>query len=169
MTRARRPAAGFRPVFGCALAVLLAGCGSMGGARPRWSALPDAVLMQSDRPPVELLGELYSVLRTRGFAIDLIAPREGFLETRWYDLSSRTATEPPFRHFDRIVKLRFFADPVQGRTRLLAECVRRIAWDPSLPERELERMVPLDHPGRLLLDSLIAPFKPDTTAGPPLR
>jgi hypothetical protein len=49
---------------------------------------------------------------------------------------------------------------------LLAECVMRIAWDPSVPERELERMVPEGHPGRVLLDTLIAVVP--QIGGPPL-
>lgn len=55
-----------------------------------------------------------------------------------------------------VVKLRFFADPVAGRTRLVMECARRVMVDLSLPERELERPVPQGHPGRALLDSVVA-------------
>jgi hypothetical protein len=37
--------------------------------------------------------------------------------------------------------------------------VVRIAYDPSEPERDLERMVPDSTPGRALLDSLVARLK----------
>jgi len=65
------------------------------------------------------------------------------------------------------VKLRFFSDPVGGgtRTRLFAEAVTRVAWDPSVDQRELERMVPDAHPARAILTSLIeglGPMRRDT-------
>jgi hypothetical protein len=66
-----------------------------------------------------------------------------------------------------VAKLRFFADPTAGRTRLVAECVRRIAEDPSEPERDMERMVPDSSPGRMLLDSIVARLKAAYPAPPP--
>jgi hypothetical protein len=59
---------------------------------------------------------------------------------------------------------------------LFAECVVRVAWDPSVPARDLERMPTAGHPGRVLLDSVLSVMTPhlvrDTTAakpgGPPL-
>ena len=57
------------------------------------------------------------------------------------------------------MKLRLFADPTAGKTRLAAECVRRIAYDPSEPERDLERMVPDSTPEHAILDSLVARLK----------
>jgi len=68
------------------------------------------------------------------------------------------------------VKVRFFADPVAGKTRLAAECVRRIADDPSEPERDLERMVPDSSPGRILLDGIVGRLKAAyPAAAAPLR
>jgi hypothetical protein len=55
-----------------------------------------------------------------------------------------------------IVKLRFFSDPTAGHARVVGEVVRRVIVDPSLPERELERIVPEGHPGRALLEMVLA-------------
>jgi len=122
------------------------------------------------RAPTLVIGDVEAAVRRAGLSVARYALAEGFLETRWFDVATRAATGSPYTHLDQVIRLRFFADPDQGKTRLVAEAVWMIAWDPSLPERELERMVPATHPGRLLLDSLIAPLRPDTTTGgPPLR
>ena len=94
-----------------------------------------------------------------GLTVRLADPAEGYLETGWYDLTSRRTVSASARDLDHTVKLRFFADPTAGHARLAAECVRRIAWDPSEPQRDLERMVADSTPGRVLLDSLMAKLK----------
>jgi hypothetical protein len=95
-------------------------------------------------------------LDSAGFRIHVSDPAEGYLETEWYDLATRRTVSATARDLDHMVKLRFFADPTAGHARLAAECVRRIAWDPSEPERDLERMVADSTPGRVMLDSLMA-------------
>jgi hypothetical protein len=133
-----------------------AACASFGGARPAWAPLPDAEVFTSPWSPEEVLTFLQDSLAARGFAIQLIVPPEGYLETRWFDVAARQAAAEPFSGADSVVKLRFFADPVGLHTRVIAEAVRRTAWDPSRPARELEAMLPPEHPGRLLMDSLLA-------------
>jgi len=103
-----------------------------------------------------VLATLRDSLTARGFATQAMVPMEGYLETRWFDVVSRRATPEPFSDAEGVVKLRFFADPVGLHTRVIAEAVRRTAWDPSRPPRELEVMLPPDHPGRVLMDSLLA-------------
>jgi len=144
-----------------------------GGVRPRYGALPDAVVItQVIRAPTLVIGDVESAVRRAGLPVARFAPAEGFLETGWFDVTTRAAARPPYSHLDQTIRLRFFADPDQGKTRLVAEAVRIVAWDPSLPERDLERMLPVAHPGRLLLDSLLLEFRPDTSAAgrrrPPL-
>lgn len=110
-------------------------------------------------------------VRTMGLGVVRVAPREGYLESAWYDVARRATTQPPFDRLDSIVKFRFFVDPVQGKTRILAEAMRRIAWDPSTPARDLERMVPVGHPALAMIDSVLVVVKQDTTkatGGPPL-
>jgi len=158
-------AGGWRLV--AASCLLAAGCQSFGGIRPRHSPLPESVRRMSPQPAAEVISLLEAAVRASGLEVARSAPREGYLETRWFDLDRRASVAPPFSGFDRVVKLRFYADPEQGRTRLLAECTVRIVWDPSLPERELERMVPEGHAGRALLDSIVAAVP--ATGPEPLR
>jgi hypothetical protein len=131
------------------------GCASFVGVRPRYGPVPGSVLVELEPPPDSVIRALAAATRARGFIVRTAAPREGYLESDWLDLATRDTARARSDRLDRVVKLRFFADPVAGRTRLLAECVHRIMVDPSLPERELERMVPDGHPGRALLDSVL--------------
>lgn len=148
--------------------LLLVSCTGVGGIRPRYGALPESVRQTLDERPLPLTQLLDNTVRAANLPVVSTAPREGYLETAWFDAGSRQRVSQPFANMDRVVKLRFFVDSEQGRTRLLAEAVYRIAWDPSVPERELERMVPAGHPGRVLLDSIVAAVTP--TARPaPLR
>jgi hypothetical protein len=131
------------------------GCASFVGVRPRYGPVPGSVLVELEPPPDSVIRALAAATRERGFVVRTVAPREGYLESDWLDLATRDTAQARTGRLDRVVKLRFFADPVAGKTRLLAECVQRIMVDPSLPERELERMVPDGHPGRALLDSVL--------------
>ena len=146
---------------------LLAGCAT-GGRRPRLVAAPEAVAILLKRPADSTVILLEARARAQGLRVERFSPREGYLETGWYDVARHATVPPPFSRLDSIVKFRFFADPSQGKTRLVAECMRRIAWDPSLPPRELERMVPAGHPGLGLMDSVLvvvreAPAEKDST------
>ena len=58
------------------------------------------------------------------------------------------------------MKIRCWADPyVPGQTRLTVEAVYRPRYDPSLPERDLEVIVPKDHPGSGIAGRLIEKAK----------
>lgn len=138
----------------------LTACAGVGGVRPRYGALPQAVQTTIADGPTAVTQLIDNTVRTAGLAIARSAPREGYVETEWFDVGTRERVGLPFTGMDRVVKLRFFVDPSQGQTRVIAECVYRVAWDPSVPARELERMVPQDHAGRVLLDSIVAAVAP---------
>jgi hypothetical protein len=137
---------------------------NFGGVRPRYGPVPGSLSLQLDARPDSVIVEAARQIRHAGLAVLRSAPDEGYLESQWYDLQARRTVDARARDLERVVKLRFFADPTAGRTRLAAECVRRIADDPSEPARYLERMVPDSTPGRVLLDSVVARLK---TAFPP--
>ncbi len=133
-------------------------------------------MMILDLPAGAVTESLATSLRRVGVVVRTSEPREGYLESQWFDVQAHRAASDPFDRLDSIVKLRFFADPAFGHTRLFAECVVRIAWDPSVPQRDLERTPAQGHPGLALLDSVLAVMKThvvrDTTTrtgGPPLR
>lgn len=146
------------------VALLTLSCAT-GGVRPRLAPVPRSLVVMIPDSADSVVIRLTARTQSLGLEVARVSPREGYLETRWYDTGTGTSTGEPFDRLDQTIKLRFFADPWQGRTRLVAESIRRIAWDPSMPPRDLERMVPDDHPGRALLDSILAVVRPpDTTA-----
>lgn len=142
-----------------------AACASFGGIRPREGPLPGAVIRQVPQPAAAVITDLAARVAAAGLTVRTIAPSEGFLETDWYDLTARRTVPAPWDDLDRVVKLRFTADPVSGKTRLVAECIRRTRADPSVPQRELEQMVSDDHPGRQLLNGILQQIAPPP-AGP---
>lgn len=106
-------------------------------------------------------------LTRREVRLEVLAPREGYLETTWFDATTGQAAAPPFGVRPTVVKLRAYADPVGRRTRLFVEAVVRVAWDPSVPERELERMIPDGHPARALVAALVDGLRPAPQAPAP--
>jgi hypothetical protein len=150
-------------------------CPNLGGVRPRYGPVPGSVALELEAAPDAVIAAAARDVAAAGLRVARAAANEGYLETAWFDLGTRRSVTAEARDLDRVVKLRFFADPTAGKTHLAAECVRRIAYDPSLPPRDLERMVPDSTPGRVLLDSLIGRLQvefpsrvaaPGTSPGP---
>jgi hypothetical protein len=131
----------------------------LGGVRPLYGPVQGSLSLQLEAVPDVVILAAAREVRSAGLAVARVAADEGYLETEWFDLATRRTVSARARDLDRIVRLRFFADPTAGRTRLAAECVVRIADDPSVPVHDLERMVPDSTPGRVLLDSIIARLK----------
>jgi len=138
---------------------VLAACAHFGGVRPVYGPLPGSLSLTLDAAPDAVILAAQREVRSAGLTIARVAADEGYLETAWYDVVTRRTVDPRARDFDHSVKVRLFADPKAGKTHLAAECVRRIAYDPSEPERDLERMVPDSTPQHAVLDSLIARLK----------
>lgn len=153
--------------------LMAAACTGLGGVRPRITPLVGSVTRVAPERPEVLVRAFDDALRARQLPLVAVSQVEGYVETEWLDIDTRAARRPGATGLERIVKLRLFVDPVGGRSRVVGEAVRRYLWDPSLPERELERAVPVDHPGRALLDSIMTsvlgpePTTPDSTARPP--
>ncbi|MDO8665607.1 MAG: hypothetical protein Q7J79_03285 [Gemmatimonadales bacterium] len=151
----RRAPRSIRAATWVILAATAAGCAGLGGVRPRYGPVPGSVLVQLDQPADAVIRALATEVQTAGLRLLFVSPEEGYIETEWYDVGTRQSGPADARDLDRVVKLRFFADPVSGKTRLLAECVTRMVFDPSMPQRELERMAPDGHQGRILLDDVL--------------
>ncbi len=139
--------------------VALAACARLGGLRPRYGPIQGSISAELEAQPDAVIDSAAQELRAAGLSVAVADAPEGYLESSWYDVERKATVSGRARDLDQVVKLRFFADPTAGHTRMAAECVRRIAQDPSEPERDLERMVPDSSPGRVLLDSIVARLK----------
>jgi len=156
------------------LAAALAACTGLGGVRPLYGPVPGSVSLQLDAPPDAVAAAAAEEVQHLGLRVQWLSREEGYLETQWFDLTARSSSqEPAFSDLERVVKMRFFADPAAGKTRLLAECVTTRLVDPSRPQRELERMAPEGHAGRELLTQVLNRLRsrfpaeePGRTTGP---
>jgi hypothetical protein len=135
------------------VALALAACATLTSVRPRFGPLPGSILVRVDADPAAVIRAAEAAARDAGLRVAASVPEEGYLETAWHDLADSTALRLPRQ--ERRVRLRMFADPSSGRTLLIAECAVRLYEDPSLPERELEHMVPETHPGYRLLQEIL--------------
>ena len=148
----------------------LAACAHVGGLRPYYGPIRGSVSFLLGAREDTIIMTAARLVDSAGLRAAVYDPSEGYLETRWYDLGTHRTVSAGARDLDRIVKLRFFGGPVATYSRLAVECVRRIAVDPSEPERSLERMVPDSSPGWILMDSIAAKLKarypPPTSQAP---
>lgn len=145
------------PLFAVAA---LAGCAALGGVRPLYGPVPGSVALELNAPPDAVTRAAAEEVQHAGLALQWISPAEGYVETQWFNVTSRVSTpEADLRDLAHTVKLRFFADPTAGKTRLAAEAVTTYAVDPSRPQRELERMAPEGDPGREVLTQVVDRLK----------
>ena len=153
------------PLFALAA---LAGCAALGGVRPYYGPVPGSVTIPLSGPPDAVTRAAAEEVQHAGLALQWMSPEEGYVETQWFNVTSHVSTpDPDLRDLAHTVKIRFFADPTAGRTRLAAEAVTTYAVDPSRPQREMERMTLEGDPGREVLTQILDRLKrrfpmPDT-------
>jgi hypothetical protein len=124
---------------------MAAGC-QPSTTRPAFTPVPEAATTEVRLPTREATRRLAEALRAGSVPVTRVELRDGYLETAWFEAASgRPADHRPLG--SGVVRVRAWADPSRpGFTRLTAEATYRPLADPSLPERELEREVPRDHP-----------------------
>ena len=85
-------------------------------------------------------------MRQDSLPVSIVQPRDGLIETPWFN--AKTFTETDARRLGPdVVQVRAWLDPTKpGSSRVTMETVYRPLADPSLPDRELDRLVPSDHP-----------------------
>jgi len=114
--------------------------------RPPYPAVAQAATAEIRLPPREVTQRLAEALRADSIPASRIMLRDAWLETPWFD----PATGQRTRHRpigEDAVLLRAWADPTQpGSSKVTVETVYRPVADASLPERELDRQVPRNHP-----------------------
>ncbi len=141
-------------IYVATLALLTAACRA-GGVRPFFAPLPNALVDTIRTEPDILIRELSHLVEDEGFRIRSSSPEEGYLETDWRDLGAANPAVVQQLSAHRVIRLRFFTDPVGAEgARLAAEAVFRRTLDPSLPAREAEVMVPPGHAGEEILNRI---------------
>jgi hypothetical protein len=148
-------------------AIALAGCAGLGGVRPNYGPVPGSVAFVVTAPPDAVTLVAAEEVQHAGLQLLYSSAEEGYVETQWFNLSTRTSSlQPELRDLERFIKVRVFCDPTAGKTRVVAEVVTSYAVDPSRPLREMERMAPEGHPGREVLTQILDRLKrryPGTT------
>lgn len=135
--------------------MLLAAC-RPDTTRPAITPLPEAAGVEIRLRPLEATRRLAEALQADSITPSRVQTRDGYIETPWLDsATNRPTARRPLG--TGVVKLRAWADPGRpGNTVLTVETLYRPLADPSLPERELERQVPRDHPTALKVEQVLA-------------
>jgi hypothetical protein len=123
----------------------LAAC-QPGTTRPPFPPVPEAATTEIRLVPREATRLLAEALQADSLPARRVRLRDAYLESDWLDSAGgrHTRARPIGAH---VVKLRAWADPTRpGFSRMTVETVYRPLADPSLPERELDRQVPREHP-----------------------
>ena len=139
------------------LILLGAGCAS-GGLRPSYEPLSQARVDTVNALPAAVIQELTARVNEQNMRPQWTSPDEGFLETRWFNLVTQVSGVTDRGNPERIVLLRFWADPIEGgKTRLTSEAViQRGGRDPSALPRDNEMLVPVGHAGETILRRVVA-------------
>jgi hypothetical protein len=158
---------------GIAAAALGLGCRPV-TTRPPFPPVPEAASTEIRLSSSEATRLLAEALKADSIPPRRIELRDTWLETGWFMAS----TGQPVRHRATgldVVRVRAWADPTHpGNSKVVVETVYRPLADPSLPQRELDRQVPRNHPVaikvRATLQDLVkrygGPPQPSENAGP---
>jgi len=124
-------------------------------SRPPFGPLPEALGSELRLAVPEATRRLAEALKADSFPTSTVRLRDGYIETPWFLARTRRATSRrPVG--PGVVRIRAWADPARpGSTQLTVETLYRPRVDPSLPERELEREVPRDHPVALRVEAAL--------------
>lgn len=144
---------------------LLAGC-QPNTTRPAIVPLPEAAATEIRLLPQEATRTLAAALEAESLPPSRVRLRDAYLETAWLDSATgRPTGRRPIG--TGVVKLRAWADPGRpGNAVLIVETLYRPVADPSLPDRELERQVPRDHPTALKVEAILQAML-ERYGGPP--
>ncbi|MGH7559648.1 MAG: hypothetical protein ACRENB_01380 [Gemmatimonadales bacterium] len=128
-----------------ALAIVLAACQASTN-RPPYDALPAAALAEVELGMPAATETLAEALRADSVPVVKVEARDGFLDSGWFDATSLAPTGRLPVGPD-VVRVRAWATPTKvGFVELSVETVYRPIADPSRPERDLDVVVPPDHP-----------------------
>jgi hypothetical protein len=138
-----------------AVAVITAACAS-GGVRPSYEPFPNARVDTINALPADVIQEAQARILAEQMRANWVSPEEGYLETQWFNVATQQSGVSDIQNPDRVIRLRFFADPLEGgKTRLTSEAVYQRTTDPSVMPRDREMIVPPGHAGERLLLQVI--------------
>ena len=144
--------------------LLLAASCNPHSTRPIFLPFPETPVIYLDASPARVTQEITAGLTARGLRIARSVPRDGYVETDWYDpvtrRSFKTERDLPSLELERVYRIRCWSDPdVLGASKVTIEPTVRPRYDPSRIARDLEQLAPQGHAGRVLVDSLAEAVK----------
>ncbi len=111
--------------------------------RPPFQAMPSAATFEIQLLVPQATRALALALDADSIPVRRTEPRDGWLETDWFDVRTLRSTAAR-RLGEEIVKVRAFIDPSSANhSTITLEAVYRPLADPSRPVRELEQHVPV--------------------------
>src|SRR2546428_6773075 len=122
----RTPHSAFRICF------LLAAC-TPATMRPPFQPYPAAPALVINARPARVIAVLDSLAVAESLRVTVTSPRAGYLETAWYDTTTRTshATWSAVPNLATTGKIRCWADPdAPGESTVTLETVHRPPYDP---------------------------------------
>jgi hypothetical protein len=123
--------------------------------RPAFAPLPESAGTEIRLSMREATRQLAQALRTSGVPVRKVMLRDGYLESGWFNSKSgRPTSRRPLG--TEVVRVRAWADPSRpGSSQVTVETSYRPLADPSLPDRELERQVPHNHPVAVKVEKVL--------------
>jgi hypothetical protein len=124
--------------------------------RPRVVPFPEDAQTEVRAKTPAATERLLAALAADSVPIRFSSTRDGYVETPWLNAETLAPTDARPIGTD-IVRIRGWVNPgKEGFSVIIVEGAYRQMADPSLPDRELERPLPKDHPVQLRIDSLVA-------------
>jgi hypothetical protein len=149
-------------------------------SRPTFTPLPEAAGTEVRLSVPEATRQLSQAFRAESIPTRTVQPRDGFIETDWFEASSGRVVREGRALGPKVVRVRAWSDPARpGSSQITVETLYRPLLDPSLPSRELEQQVPRNHPVAVKVETalrgLVEKFggapgpqtEPEPEAGPP--
>jgi hypothetical protein len=138
------------------LAVMAGDACGAGAVRPRFAPFRDAISDTVTVSPDSAIEIAALLLADEGVELHHVRPIEGYLQTRWFDVTTHERVSPQSADWDSRAVIRIWADAVtENRTLVVAEAAMARVVDPSLPARETEISVPQNHPARAVLEHVL--------------
>lgn len=135
--------------------VALLGCNPV-TTRPPFMPLPSAAVAELELPVAAAVEVIVNALRADSIPVTVVQSRDGYLETGWFAAADGTPTSARPLGVE-VVRVRGWVTPGRaGHTDIQVEATYRPLADPSRPARDLERIVPADHPVARRLEAAMA-------------